>query len=188
MRGGEPQTVERSSRRLRRYFRDGRWLLEPAELIDARLDEEDPDGTPVPLAIYDHPYYAKRIGQRRGLTDHMRATRDYSAEQALAEEIAIYEISEPLGAHFDLLVETPPESGGGVTDTPSCQSKGDPYAGTVGHFGTNTGAVGAADCQSASRNAGGLLGPAANSPCASRRKWANAGSVGSGNQDPELLV
>jgi hypothetical protein len=73
--------------------------------LDARLGEDDPDGTPVLLAIYDHPYYAKRIGLRRRLTDHMRATEDCSREQALAEEIAVYEISEPLGAYFDLLVE-----------------------------------------------------------------------------------
>jgi hypothetical protein len=35
----------------------------------------------------------------------MRDTERCSKEQALAEEIAIYEISEPLGAYFYLLVE-----------------------------------------------------------------------------------
>jgi hypothetical protein len=85
---------------LHAYFREGKWLLAPATLVDAQLTS-DPDGVPVLLAIYDHPGYVnKRLGLRRRL-DHW----NLDAPEAKAEDIAIYDISEPLGNYYELLVE-----------------------------------------------------------------------------------
>lgn len=91
---------------LKRYFDDGKWLLEPAHLnqVDTEIDE---DGVPVLLAIYEHPYIEdRRIGLRRRLdrppfAEHGKDT----PEASLAAEIAVYEISEPLGRYYDLLVQ-----------------------------------------------------------------------------------
>jgi hypothetical protein len=88
---------------LRTYFRDGKWLLEPATLVDAQLTS-DPDGVPVLLAVYDHPYVSERLGLRRRL-DRWGPGDDGADAEALAKEIAIYEISEPLGRYYDPLVE-----------------------------------------------------------------------------------
>ena len=89
---------------LRRHFAEGKPLLEPARLITASL-EVDPDGTPVLLAIYEHPYWPERTGLRRRLDHAYGLGHGSSPEEALAEEIAFYEISEPLGRQYDLLVE-----------------------------------------------------------------------------------
>jgi hypothetical protein len=95
---------ERVTEALQTYFRDGRPLMTAVHLVETNL-EADQDAVPVLRAIYDVPYSMKRIGLRRRLdrppmTDTARTPAD-----SLAEEIAFYEISEPLGRQFDLLVE-----------------------------------------------------------------------------------
>lgn len=95
-----PPFGQRVLEALRSYFREGNWLLEPANLVEAHLDS-DPDGVPVLLAVYDHPNYGQRIGLRRRLD---RWGPDANAE-ALAQDIAIYDISEPLGSYYELLVD-----------------------------------------------------------------------------------
>ena len=91
---------------LKHYFDEGRWLLEPAELVDAGF-EVDPDGVSVLLAVYDHPYSPKRIGLRRRLdkTPLTSGAPGAFPEEAVAADIAVFEISEPLGRYYDLLVE-----------------------------------------------------------------------------------
>jgi len=90
---------------LRRHFSEGRWLLEPAVLIDSGLEYEA-DGTPVLFAIYDHPYYDRRIGLRHWLNDFpMSVSEERSPAEAKAEDIAVFEISEPLGRWADRLKE-----------------------------------------------------------------------------------
>jgi hypothetical protein len=73
-------------------------------LVDVSL-ENDPDGVPVLRAVYEHPFCTERTGLRRRLnripfTEHGANT----PEGSLAAEIAKFEISEPLGRYYDLLV------------------------------------------------------------------------------------
>jgi hypothetical protein len=90
---------------LRRYFANGGWLLEPAQLIEARLGEAD-DGSPAVVAIYDHSLYPKRVGLRSRLDQApMAIPEGMTPAEALAQDIAVYEISEPLGSYYDRLVE-----------------------------------------------------------------------------------
>jgi hypothetical protein len=94
-----PAYGQRVLEALRSYFAEGKWLLEPATLIQAHLDF-DADGVAVLLAVYDHPLYPQRIGLRRRLDRELG-----SDPESLAEQIAIYGISEPMGRYYDLLVE-----------------------------------------------------------------------------------
>jgi hypothetical protein len=90
---------------LRNYFGEGAWLLAPAELVASSLDL-DANGTPVLLAMYDHPQYDRRIGLRHRLDDlPMTIPEGCSPAEAMAQDIAIYEISEPLGTWSETLVE-----------------------------------------------------------------------------------
>ncbi len=90
---------------LRSYFAEGGWLLEPAHLVEPRLGQAD-DGTPAVIAIYDHPRYAKRIGLVSRLDQPpVTVPEGKSAAEALAQAIAVYEISEPLGSYYHRLVE-----------------------------------------------------------------------------------
>ncbi len=90
---------------LRRHFTEGGWLLAAAQLVDSRLEFES-DGTPVLLAVYDHPSYERRIGLRRRLNDFpMSVPERRTPAQAMAEDIAVYQISEPLGRYHEILVE-----------------------------------------------------------------------------------
>lgn len=90
---------------LERYFSEDRWLLEPAQLVDVRLDT-DSDGVPVILAVYDHLCYTKRIGLRRRLDKMpMSAQGEQNPEDSLAAEIALFNISAPLGRVSEILVE-----------------------------------------------------------------------------------
>jgi hypothetical protein len=90
---------------LRGYFSDGCWLLEAARLVDSNLEVEL-DGTPVLVAIYDHPYYDRRIGLRHRLDDYPTPIPEGSSPaEAMAQDIAVYVISEPLGRYSDRLVE-----------------------------------------------------------------------------------
>ena len=87
------------------YFnRDDPYLLAPARLVDAR-SELDPDGTSVLVAVYDHPQWTERTGLRRRLDRQPMTGEEDSPEAQIAAEIAIYEISEPLGSYYGLLVE-----------------------------------------------------------------------------------
>lgn len=95
-----PTIGERVLEALRTYFAEERWLLEPATLVEAQL-EFDPDGVAVLRAIYDHPNYRQRLGLRRRLDFDFH---DREPEK-VAEQIAIYDISEPLGRYSELLVE-----------------------------------------------------------------------------------
>lgn len=90
---------------LRRYVDCGGFLFERVQLMEAGT-EVDSDGTSVLLAVYHHPFWPERTGLRRRLdrrpmTDAGAAT----PEDAVAAEIAIYDISEPLGRYYELLVE-----------------------------------------------------------------------------------
>jgi hypothetical protein len=90
---------------LRTYFSQGRPLLNAAKLVNSGLEVE-PDGTPVLVAIYDHPYYDRRIGLRHRLNDFpMSIPEGRSPAEGLAEGIALYEISEPLGTWAERLIE-----------------------------------------------------------------------------------
>src|SRR5271165_5341108 len=90
---------------LRRHFSEGRWLLEPAKLVESGLDFES-DGTPVLIAVYDHPCDDRRIGLRHRLNDvPMSIPEGHSPAEAMAEDIAVFEISEPLARWADTLVE-----------------------------------------------------------------------------------
>jgi hypothetical protein len=87
------------------YLSEGRWLLEAAKLVDSWLEVE-PDGTPVLVAIYDHPYYDRRIGLRHRLNDFpLSIPEGRSPAEGMPETIALYEISEPLGTWAERLVE-----------------------------------------------------------------------------------
>jgi hypothetical protein len=99
-----PDWGDRVAEALRRYFRDGRPLTAPATLVDATT-ENDPDGVPVLRAVYDHGWSQKRLGLRRRLDREPMMDNEPTPEESLAEEIALYEISEPLGRYSDLLVE-----------------------------------------------------------------------------------
>jgi hypothetical protein len=89
---------------LRAYFAEDRYLLTPTRLVEAHLTS-DPDGTPVLVATYDHPYYDRRIGLRRKLLQYPVPEGTGWDPNALAEDIARYDISEPLGRYAELLVE-----------------------------------------------------------------------------------
>jgi hypothetical protein len=90
---------------LRRYFADGGWLLEPVSLVQVTLGEAD-DGSPAVVAIYDHSLYTERIGLKSRLDQSpMAIPKGSSPAEALAQDIAVYEISEPLGSYYDRLVE-----------------------------------------------------------------------------------
>jgi len=99
-----PDWGPRVAEALRRYFSEGRWLLAPVSLVSASM-ELDPDGTSVLLAIYDRAWSPKRIGLRRRLDREPMTNSEATPEESLAEQIAVYEISEPLGRYYDLLVE-----------------------------------------------------------------------------------
>jgi hypothetical protein len=90
---------------LRSYFADGGWLLAPAQLVDATLGTAD-NGTPAVIAIYDHPSYPERIGLKSRLDrPPMAIPQGMSPAEALAQDIAVYLISEPLGTYYHRLVE-----------------------------------------------------------------------------------
>jgi hypothetical protein len=100
-----PDWGNRVAGELSRYFVEGGHLLEAARLVDVRL-EVDPDGVPVLLVVYDHPFWSKRTGLRRRLDRPPFAAHGAETpEGSLAAEIARFEISEPLGRYYDLLVE-----------------------------------------------------------------------------------
>lgn len=87
------------------YFNQGGLLLESAQLIDASI-EVDADGVPVLIAVYDHPSWPERTGLRRRLNRMPFANHgENTPEASQAAEVAIYEISEPLGTHYHSLVE-----------------------------------------------------------------------------------
>jgi hypothetical protein len=91
---------------LRSYFSQGRRLLEPARLIDASVDV-DSDGCPVLVAVYGHPYYQGRIGLRHRLDQYpMSMPEGNSPAEAMAQDIAVFEISEPLGSYYDHVKRT----------------------------------------------------------------------------------
>lgn len=101
-----PDWGQRVVKALRRYFAQDKWLLEPAWLEDASLDV-DPDGMPVLLAHHRHSLSTKRLGLRHRL-DRPPLTGGRPgglAEEAVAADIALFDISEPLGRMYDLLVE-----------------------------------------------------------------------------------
>jgi hypothetical protein len=105
----DPALGEAVVAELRRYFAEGRPLMEPATLLDAWVESDD-DGVAVLRAVYEHAYWPERTGLRRRLDRpptlaHAGAT---SAER-LACDIAYLEISEPLGRMHDLL--TPDDQG-----------------------------------------------------------------------------
>lgn len=91
---------------LRDHFDEGLWLLEAAVLIDA-WPERDEDGTGVLRAVYQHPFWPERTGLRRRLdvAPPLAPDPEQNSAQWLASWIAVFEISEPLGRRYDLLVE-----------------------------------------------------------------------------------
>ena len=89
---------------LRSYFDSGR-LIDPVRLVEATLGVSD-DGSPAVIAIYDHPWYDRRVGLRSRLDQYpLSVYEGMSPAEPRAHDIAVYEISEPLGSYFDRLVE-----------------------------------------------------------------------------------
>lgn len=99
-----PDFGDRVVEALRRYFRDSGSLLARATLVDA-TSEFDPDGVPVLRAVYDHGWTDKRLGLRRRLDREPMVDDQETPAQSLAAEIAVSEISEPIGRYYDLLVQ-----------------------------------------------------------------------------------
>lgn len=90
---------------LRRYVQEGDFLLATVRLVDVSV-EVDADGTPVILAVYDHPGWPERTGLRRRLDRMPFGEHDQDTPEASqAAEIAVCEISEPLGTYNQSLVE-----------------------------------------------------------------------------------
>lgn len=83
-----------------------RQLRDPmVHLVDATLGVTN-DGDPAVVIIYDHPWYDRRVGLRSRLDQApMSMYEGMSTAEARAHDIAEYEISQPLGSHFDRLVE-----------------------------------------------------------------------------------
>jgi hypothetical protein len=96
----EPDWGVRVADELRRYFGKGDPLLEAARLVNARV-EVDSDGVPALLAVCDHPGWSERTWLRRRLNRMPFGAHDKDTPEASqAAEIAIYEISEPLGTYY----------------------------------------------------------------------------------------
>jgi hypothetical protein len=89
---------------LRVYFEEGYPLLTPTRLVEAHV-ESDPDGTPVLEAISDRPDDERRIGLRRRLIRYPVPGEPGWDPEALAAEIAQFDISEPLGRYSAILVD-----------------------------------------------------------------------------------
>ena len=82
-------------------FDSGR-LIEPVQLVEAKVGVTN-EGSPAVIAIYDHPWYDRRVGLRSRLDQRpMSIYEGMSAAESRAHDIAVWEISEPL---FDRLVE-----------------------------------------------------------------------------------
>ena len=78
-------------------------------LISAGL-EKDEGGVPVLVVIYDDTRWVKRVGLRRRLNRRPTAIfPDKSAEESTAIDIAMSDLSEPLGSIYEQLV--PDEDG-----------------------------------------------------------------------------
>jgi hypothetical protein len=90
---------------LRRICAEGSGILEPVTLVSAEL-ETTPEQESYVLAIYDHAWWDRRTGLRRKLNRiPMTVPPGMPPEEALALDIAQYDIAEPLGNYWDLLVE-----------------------------------------------------------------------------------
>jgi hypothetical protein len=88
----------------RRYFDSGR-LIDPVQLVESSLGVTD-DGSPAIIAIYDHPWYDRRVGLRSGLDQcPLAISEGMTPAEPRALDIAVYEIAEPLGTYYDRLVE-----------------------------------------------------------------------------------
>ncbi len=89
---------------LRAYFDSGR-LRVSVHLVEATLGVTS-DGSPAVVVIYDHPWYDRRVGLRSRLDQTPNAIYEgMSAAESRAHDIAEYEVAEPLGTHYDSLVE-----------------------------------------------------------------------------------
>jgi len=102
-----PDWGQRVARALEDYFSRGK----PLDFYQATLigvtTENDQDGVAVLRAIYDHPLYKpRRTGYRRRLDRcPFSSNGEDTPEASLAAEIALYDISEPMGRYYDLLVK-----------------------------------------------------------------------------------
>ena len=80
-------------------------MLEPVTLVSAHLEVTE-QGAGYLLAVYDHARWDRRTGLRRALNRVPAwVPPDMSPEEALAFEIAVSDMAEPLGNYWDLLVE-----------------------------------------------------------------------------------
>jgi hypothetical protein len=97
----------RVAKALQRYFSEGGpILLDPITLLEVRLDGLDPDGVPVIRTIYERGHFPGRLGYRRRLDRAPASGEPFEPlEDWMAEWIAVFDISEPLGRKMDLLVK-----------------------------------------------------------------------------------
>ncbi len=80
--------------------------LQTVTLIAADL-ERDADGVAFLRAIYDHSYHQRRIGLRRQLGNRgpLADMQGKTLAESFAYDIAHYDMAEPLGSYWYLLVE-----------------------------------------------------------------------------------
>jgi hypothetical protein len=90
---------------LRRYFESERLRDPMVRLVAASLGVTD-DGSPAVIAVYDHPWYDRRVGRRSRLDQPpLSIYKGMTAAESLAHDIAEYEIAEPLGTYYESLAE-----------------------------------------------------------------------------------
>jgi hypothetical protein len=100
-----PDWAPRVVAELQRLGKEGDRSLARVKLLEVSL-ETDTDGVPFLLAVYEHAMWEERTGLRRRLNRVPMSVYDgMSPEGSLAIEIAMFEIAEPLGSYYDLLVE-----------------------------------------------------------------------------------
>ena len=90
---------------LRGYFDSGRLRDPMVHLVEATLGVTD-NGSPAVIAVYDHPWYDRRVGLRSRLDQcPMSIYEGMSAAESRAHDIAEHEIAEPLGTYCESLAE-----------------------------------------------------------------------------------
>jgi hypothetical protein len=90
---------------LRGYFDSGRLRDPMVHLVEATLCVTD-NGSPAVIAVYDHPWYDRRVGLRSRLDQRPMSTYEgMSAAESRDYDIAEYEIAEPLGTYCESLAE-----------------------------------------------------------------------------------
>ena len=101
-----PEWGDRVLRALRERFASTTPLLEDARLISATVERDD-EGAPILRAVYTHPFTPGTFGVRRRLDEPPAAGLPQvgqTVEDWLADWIANFDIAEPIGRYFLVLV------------------------------------------------------------------------------------